>query len=65
MQLFFVVLFAAWLSLGVFIGWIAHRDNLGRPIYLPVKECVVLRTQCKADGVCGTLETYNCEDIQK
>lgn len=34
-----------------------------KDIYLPVKECIVLRTQCKESGLCSTLETYNCEDI--
>jgi len=45
----------------VLISQIAKKVE-EKVIYLPIKECIVLRTQCN-DGLCGTLETYNCEDI--
>jgi len=59
---------SAWMgfALGVIIGLtfsVLHPLEVTKNIYLPVKECIVLRKQCTTSGLCVTLETYNCEDI--
>ena len=60
----FIIGLLVGLAFGVFI-WPAEMI---KNTYLPVKECIVLRTICieNDDGTyanCATLETYNCEDI--
>ena len=58
--LYFVMVILTGLVLRLMINSIVSE----KVIYLPVKECIVLRTQCNESGICGTLETYNCEDIR-